>query len=67
MNMGSTEFVLYVLNDMAIFPESGLVVFSLSLFFLPEDSDVELSAPSLAPCLPAYHDASHHVDNGLNL
>ena len=34
---------------------------------LPVDLDVELSAPSLEPCLPARHDASHHGNNGLNL
>ena len=38
-----------------------------SLFLLPEDPDVELSAPSPAPCLPAYHHASCHEDNGPSL
>jgi hypothetical protein len=41
------------------------VVHSLPL--LPADQDVELSVPSLAPCLPACCHASHHDDNGLNL
>ncbi|CAO2612721.1 hypothetical protein LEMLEM_LOCUS15723 [Lemmus lemmus] len=31
------------------------------------DRDGELSALSLEPCLPAWHHASHHDDNGLNL
>ena len=34
---------------------------------LPADQDVELSAPSPAPCLPAYCHASNHDDNKLNL
>jgi hypothetical protein len=34
---------------------------------LPEDQDVDVSASSLAPCLPACHHASGHDDNGLNL
>ena len=34
---------------------------------LPAVSDVELSAPSLAPCLPASCHASHLGDNRLNL
>ena len=29
--------------------------------------DVELSATSPAPCLPACHHASYHDDNGVNL
>jgi hypothetical protein len=37
------------------------------LFLLPADQDVELSAPSPASCLPAYHHASCYDDNGLNL
>lgn len=37
------------------------------LFLLPSDQDGELSAPSLAPCLPACHHVSCHNDNGLNL
>uniref|UniRef100_A0A8C6IA63 Uncharacterized protein n=1 Tax=Mus spicilegus TaxID=10103 RepID=A0A8C6IA63_MUSSI len=37
-----------------------------SLLMLPLKQNVELSAPSPAPCLPAYHD-SHYDDNGLNL
>jgi hypothetical protein len=40
-----------------------------SLLLLPEDQDVELSAPPIAPCLPARHHV--HIsccgDNGLNL
>lgn len=31
------------------------------------DPDVDLSAPSPAPCLPAHRHASHHDDNRLNL
>jgi hypothetical protein len=31
-----------------------------SSLLLPEDQDVELSGPSLSPCLPAFHHASHH-------
>jgi hypothetical protein len=31
------------------------------------DLEVELSATSLAPCLPMCYRASHHDDNGLNL
>jgi hypothetical protein len=34
---------------------------------LPADQDVEISAPSPAPCLPPCCHASHHDDNGLNL
>ena len=34
---------------------------------LPVDQDVELLAPSPAPCLPASYHASHHEDNGVNL
>ena len=37
------------------------------LSLLPIDQDVELSAPSPAPCLPGCCHASHHDDNGLNL
>jgi hypothetical protein len=33
---------------------------------LAVDLDVELSAPSPAPCLPAHCHASCHDDNGLN-
>ena len=36
-------------------------------FWLSVDPDVELSATSLAPCLPACYHASCHGDNGLNL
>ena len=38
-----------------------------SLLLLPVDSDVELSALSLALCLPAYCHVTHHDDNRLNL
>jgi hypothetical protein len=37
----------------------------VSLFLLPVDLDVELSASSTS-CLPVCHHASHHDDNGLN-
>jgi len=39
----------------------------VSLFLLPADQDVELEAPSPAPCLPARCHISHHDYNGLNL
>lgn len=39
---------------------------SVSLFLLPEDLDVELSATLPPPCLPVCHQ-SWHADNGLNL
>jgi hypothetical protein len=35
--------------------------------WLPSDQDVELPAPSPAPCLPGHCHASCHDDNGLNL
>ena len=38
-----------------------------TVLLLPVAQVVELSAPSLAPCLPARRHASHHGDNGLNL
>jgi hypothetical protein len=38
-----------------------------SLLLLPMDQDVERSALSPAPCLPACCHASHHGDNGPNL
>ena len=38
-----------------------------SFLLMPADQDVELSAPSPAPCLPAHCHASCHDDNGLNL
>jgi hypothetical protein len=38
-----------------------------SLLLLPADTDVELSAPSPAPYLPAFYHVSHHENNGLNL
>jgi hypothetical protein len=40
---------------------------SVSLFLLPTDPDVELSATSPTSCVPACHHVSHHNDNGLNL
>jgi len=36
---------------------------SVSLFLLPVNLDEELSAPFLAPCLPALH----HDNKGLNI
>jgi hypothetical protein len=36
-------------------------------FLLPSHLDVELSATSLAPCLPLWHHASLHDNNGLDL
>jgi hypothetical protein len=36
-------------------------------FLLPADLDVKLSAPSPAPCLPAFCHVSCYDDNGLNL
>jgi hypothetical protein len=38
-----------------------------SLFLLPENPDVELSAPSPAPCLLACCHGSHLEDNELSL
>ena len=38
-----------------------------SLLLLPEDQDVDLSAPSRGLCLPVWHLASRHDDNGLSL
>jgi hypothetical protein len=38
-----------------------------SLLLLPSDQDVDLSAPSPAPCLPTCCHASHPDNNGLNL
>ena len=38
-----------------------------SPLLLPVDQDIELSAPSLAPCLPGNSRASCHDDNGVNL
>jgi hypothetical protein len=42
--------------------------FSMShcLLLWPIEQDVELSAPSPVPCLPALGYASHHDDYGLN-
>ena len=40
---------------------------SVSLFLLPMNSDVELSAISPAPCLPVCCHDSCHDDNGLTL
>lgn len=39
----------------------------VTLFLLPADPDIELSAVSLAPCLPECHHASCRDDNGLKL
>ena len=36
----------------------------MSLFLLLADKNVELSAPSLSPHLPARHDVSHDDDDG---
>lgn len=38
-----------------------------SLFLLPADLDIELSATSPTPHLPAYHHAPCRKDNVLNL
>lgn len=38
-----------------------------SLILLPKDKDVYLSAPSLAPLVPAYHHVFLHDNNGLCL
>ena len=40
---------------------------SISLFLLPDNLDVELSAPLPAPCLPVCHHASHYDHKRLNL
>ena len=45
----------------------GSEVSRVSLFLLPVDLDVELSATAPAPCLPVYSHASCHDDNGLHL
>jgi hypothetical protein len=37
------------------------------LFLLPDNQDVEVSATSPAPCLPACHHASHCDNKELNL
>ena len=37
-----------------------------AVFPMPVDPDVELSATSPAPCLPTYHHAPHHDNNGLS-
>ena len=39
---------------------------SISLFLLPVDQDVKLSATSATFFLPVCHQASCHDDNGLN-
>ena len=39
----------------------------LSLSLLTVDLDIELWVPTPVPCLPAWHHALHHNDNGLNL
>lgn len=38
-----------------------------SLFLVPENPDIELSATSSVPCLPECHYASHNNDNEMNL
>jgi hypothetical protein len=38
-----------------------------AILFLNTNPDVELSAPSSAPRLPAHHDVSCHDSDGLNL
>ena len=38
-----------------------------SLFLLPANPDEELSDTCPASCLSAYHHASYHDNNGLNL
>jgi hypothetical protein len=40
---------------------------SVTLFLLPANPDVELSATCVAPCLPVCYHASCHDNNGLNL
>lgn len=40
---------------------------SVSVFLVPADVGVELSAPSKGLCLPACHHALNHNDNRLNL
>ena len=40
---------------------------SLSLFQLPVDLDIELTAIFLTPCLPLCHHGPHHNDDGPNL
>ena len=38
-----------------------------SLFLLPSEIDVQLSATSLAPSLLVRHHVAHHDEHGLNL
>ena len=40
---------------------------NVTLFLLPENPDIELSAISPAPCLSGCCHTSHHADNGRNL
>jgi hypothetical protein len=44
-----------------------LLLAAWKTLWLPSDQDVELSAASLAPCLPGRCHASCHDGNGLNL
>ena len=39
----------------------------ISLFLLPANSNIELSAASLAPGLVAWYHGSNHDNNGLSL
>jgi len=45
------------------FQKSTLGPVSVSLCLLPEDQELNLSATSLATCLPACHPDLHHNDN----
>jgi hypothetical protein len=57
----------------ALLEEAGALRFQMlqpgpvSLSLLPADLDIELSAPSSAPCLLACHHAYYHDNNDLNL
>lgn len=53
--------------DFEVSEAQGSSSVSLFLNLLPGDSDVKLSVPSLVPCLPAHHNASHRGNNELNL
>lgn len=39
----------------------------MSLLMLPVNSEAEFLVPSSAPCLPVFHHASFHANNGQNL
>ena len=58
--------LLYVLDFEVLYAQAMLSVVH-SLVLLPVDQDVELSAPSPAPCLPECCHIYHHNGNGLNL